>query len=179
MSPKELAMITKDAIDSFESWYKDDCTNKAADREALQEAYLMAHVGVVARVQMMMGDGFYEDDDEKIPDGEALQTWLTNAFTRSIQQCAHDISVQPIMVSLKQYNELTMKQIRLILSAYSGKQIESDDDDDGVEGEEMEARHRVFDGTLSAIGFVKDGTLKKQALANTFRALADFYEKEI
>lgn len=42
-----------------------------------------------------------------------------------------------------------------------------------------EARHRVFDGTISAIGFVKDGTLNKNTLVNTFRALADFYEKEL
>ena len=34
MCPKELAMIMKDALDSFESWYKNDCKNKAADKEA-------------------------------------------------------------------------------------------------------------------------------------------------
>lgn len=180
MCPKELAMIMKDAFDEFERWYSEGCSYKDVDKNALGEAYSHAHLSVVARIQQIMGDVFFEDDDEKIPDGEALQTWLAGAFMRSVQQCAHDISVQPIMVSLEQYNELTMKQIRLILSAYSGKQIEGDEDV-GIEGAgaEAEALHKVFDGTISAIGFVKDGTLNKAALVNTFHALADFYEKEL
>ena len=179
MCPKEFAMIFKDALDAFEIWYNESCSHKEADKDSLQEAYTHAHIGLVARLQRMMGDGFSEDDDENIPDGEAFETFLEKAFMRKVHECASDITMQPIMLSLEQYNELAMKQIRTILSAYSGKVIESDEDDDGIEGEEMEARHRVFDGTLSAIGFVKGGTLKKKAVADTFRALADFYEKEL
>ncbi len=177
MCPKEFAMIFKDALDAFETWYNESCSHKEADKEALQEAYTHAHLGIVARLQRMMGDGFTEDDDEEIKDGEAFESFLEKAFLRKVHECASDITMQPIMLSLEQYNELAMKQIRIILSAYSGKQIESNEDDDGIEGEEMEARHKVFDGTLSAIGFVKDGTLNKKAVANTFRALADFYEE--
>ena len=179
MCPKEFAMIMKDALDEFENWYAESCSNKEADKESLQEAYTHAHIGIVARLQRMMGDGFSEDDDEKIPDGEAFESFIEKAFMRKVQEYATDIAMQPIMLSLEQHNELAMKQIRTILSAYSGKVIESDEDDDGIEGEEMEARHKVFDGTLSAIGFVKGGTLKKKAVADTFRALADFYEKEL
>lgn len=178
MCPKGFAMILKDALDAFETWYSEGCSNKEADKDSLQEAYTHAHIGIVARLQRMMGDGVTEDDDEKIEDGEAFESFLEKAFIRKVREYAEDIAMQPIMLSLEQYNELAMKQIRTILSAYSGKIIESDEDDDGVEGEEMEARHKVFDGTLSAIGFVKDGTLNKKAVAATFRALADFYEKE-
>lgn len=170
-------MIFKDALDAFEIWYKECCSHKEADKDSLQEAYTHAHLGIVARLQKMMGDGFSEDDDENIPDGEAFETFLEKAFMRKVQEYATDIAMQPIMLSLEQHNELAMKQIRTILSAYSGKVIESDED--GIEGEEMEARHKVFDSTLSAIGFVKDGTLNKKAVSDTFRALADFYEKEL
>ena len=178
MCPKEFAMIMKDALDEFENWYAESCSNKEADKESLQEAYTHAHIGIVARLQRMMGDGFSEDDDEKIPDGEAFESFIEKAFMRKVQEYATDIAMQPIMLSLEQHNELAMKQIRTILSAYSGKVIEGNEDD-GIEGDEAEARHRVFDGTLSAIGFVKGGTLKKKAVADTFRALADFYEKEL
>ncbi|MBQ3825118.1 MAG: hypothetical protein II811_03165 [Spirochaetaceae bacterium] len=177
MCPKEFAMILKDALDAFETWYSEGCSNKEADKDSLQEAYTHAHIGIVARLQRMMGDGFSEDDDEEIEDGEAFESFLEKAFMRKVQEYATDIAMQPIMLSLEQHNELAMKQIRAILSAYSGKVIEGDEDD-GIEGEEAEARHRVFDGTLSAIGFVKDGTLNKKAVAATFRVLADFYEKE-
>lgn len=179
MCAEEFAMIMKDALDEFENWYATICKNKNADKDALCEAYTQAHIAFVSRIQQILGDGFFEDSDEKTKEGEALEDWLSGAFTRKIQEYANDINVQPIMVSLENYKELTMKQIRLILSAYSGKVIENDEDDDGIEGEEMEARHRVFDGTLSAIAFVKDGTLDKAAVARTFRALADFYEKEL
>ena len=177
MCPKELAMIMKDAFDEFEKWYAEGCSNKTVDKDALREAYTHSHLSVVSRIQMMMGDEFSEDNDENIADGEALQTWLAGAFERSVQQCAQDINLRPIMASLENFNELSMKQIRFILSAYSGKQIEGEEDD-GIEGEESEARHRVFDGTIAGIGFVKDGTLNKKAVANTFRALADFYEQD-
>ena len=179
MCPNEFMMIMKDALDEFENWYREECSHKEADKEALQEAYTHAHLGIVARLQMMLGDGFSEDDDEKIPDGEAFESFIEKAFMRKVQEYATGIAMQPIMLSIVQHNELVMKQVRTILSAYSGKVIESDEDDDGIEGAEAEARHRVFDGTLSAIGFVKDGTLNKKSVSDTFRALADFYEKEI
>ena len=64
------------------------------------------------------------------------------------------------------------------MSGYTGKKIESDEDDDGIEGAEADQRSIVFNNTLSAITLTKEGALNKKAVANTFRALADFYDSE-
>lgn len=122
----------------------------------------------------------YQDNDaeEEIPEGQSIEAYLSGLFDRNVYNCARSIVTKPLADSFEAYKELTMKQIRLIMSAYSGKKIENDDDDDGIEGEEDMQRHTVFDSTFSAISLVKDGVLNKAGVARAFRALADFYEQE-
>ena len=91
---------------------------------------------------------------------------------------AEQLLHEPIQETVEKYNELFMKQVYIVMSAYSGKEIKSENDDDGIYGEENECRHQVFNNTFAAISCVKNGKLNKQAVANTFRALADFYEEE-
>ena len=86
---------------------------------------------------------------------------------------------EPLRDALENHRELAMKQIYVILESYSGKKLSGPDGDDGIEGEEAQARHFVFDGTISAISSIKKGVLKKDAVVKTFRALADFYETEL
>ena len=94
MNPKELAMIMKDSLEQFEKWYAGHPTKKASDKESLAEAYTQAQINLVAQIQQIMGDDFLIDDGKNIPEGEALQTWLTGAFTRKIQEYAHSINIQ-------------------------------------------------------------------------------------
>lgn len=68
--------------------------------------------------------------------------------------------------------------ILTILQAYGEKELKIYDDDDGIGGEETAVRHLVFDNVLAGIGTVRNGTLNKDAVVRTFRALADFYETE-
>ena len=123
----------------------------------------------------------YQDNDaeEEIPEGQSIEAYLSGLFDRNVYNCARSIVTKPLADSFEAYKELTMKQIRLIMSAYSGKKIENDDDDDGIEGEEDMQRHTLFDSTFSAISLVKDGVLNKAGVARAFRALADFYERMV
>lgn len=178
MKAKEMEMIMQECVADFDKWYEEGCKNKVVDKEVLFDAYMDAQISLVKHIQETLCDNFFEDDGKEIKKGEGFSSWLLGAFTRRVHQCANNIIYSPMASSLENYHDLAMKQIKLILSAYSGKQIVNDDDDDGIEGEESEARHRVFDGTISAIAAVKEGILNKAALAKSFRALADFYEQE-
>lgn len=179
MKPQEFYLILKDAMDSFEAWYAEE--KPEGDKETLQKLYTDVHVGLVARVSAMLQDGLEEagEDDEAVQDGEGLEAYLNRQIDRKISAYANDLVYRPMVESLENYNELAMQQIRLILSAYSGKEIKSDEDDDGITGIESEMRHKVFDGTIAGIAACKKGELSKEGLVRTFRALADFYEKEV
>ncbi|MCR5725600.1 MAG: hypothetical protein K6G80_10995 [Treponema sp.] len=116
---------------------------------------------LVARVSALLQDGLEEsgDDDEPARDGEGLEAYLSRQIEQKISAYANDVVYGPMVESLENYHELAMRQIRLILGSYSGKVIKSDDDDDGVEGEKSEMRHKVFDGTLAGIAACKKDTL--------------------
>lgn len=178
MTPQEFVCITRDSFAEFEKWYETE--GKNGDKEALQKAYTAAYISLMARFSKWLDDRLFGNPDEKqnIPEGEAFDFYIQGAISRQVMKYARQLLHEPIQETVEKYNELFMKQVHVIMSAYSGKEIKTADDDDGIYGEENEQRHQVFDQTFAAISFVKDGKLKKQAVANTFRALADFYEQE-
>ena len=178
MNPHEFACITKDAIADFEKWYEKNGAD--GDREALQSAYLAAHASLIARFSKWLDDGLFANPDEpqNIPEGEGFDFYIQGAISRQVMKWARQLLNEPIQETVEKYNELFTRQVYVIMSAYSGKEIKSEEDDDGIYGEENEARHQVFNDTFAAISCIKSGKLNKQAVANTFRALADFYEEE-
>ena len=177
MNPQEFVCITKDAMDAFEKLYEGN--SDKGEKEALQSAYLAASSSLMGRLTKWLDDSLYANPEEEvdIPEGQALDYYIRGALYRLARNCAKEMLSEPIQETIEKYNDLFMKQIYVILSAYSGKEIKNPDDD-GIYGEESDCRHLVFDNTLAAISCVKEGKLNKQALANTFRALADFYEKD-
>lgn len=181
MNPKEFVAITKYAMDEFEKWYELDGKNKEGSKEALKLAYLAASSSMLSKISIWVQDRLYSSDSEKdeIEENQAFETYIERAIYRLASNLADDMVNAPLRESLQDYKDLVMKQIFVILESYSGKKLSGYDDDDGIEGEEAEARHLAMDGTISAISSVKKGVLNKDGVVRTFRALADFYEKEI
>lgn len=177
MNPKEFVSILVDAKNEFENWY--NTQEKDTNKEDMESAYLAAYSTILAKISLLLGDNLYSsNDEEEIPESKAFEYYIGGALSRTVKICADDLLKQPLVDCIEKYEDLAFKQIRTIMSGYTGKKIESDEDDDGIEGAEADQRSIVFNNTLSAITLTKEGALNKKAVANTFRALADFYDSE-
>ena len=168
-------------MEAFEKWYEEHGKEfSESSKKDLKNVYLEAATSLLATMSGWLHDRLLKsDEDDVMQEGAPLESYFQNAIDRLAVIYADEILKEPFRDALENHRELAMKQINVILESYSGKKLSGPDDDDGIEGEEAQARHLVFDGSLSALSSVKNGILKKDALVKTFRALADFYEKEV
>lgn len=183
MKPSEYAAIMADTFKAFESWCEE---NKADSKDKkLLEAFVGGENLVLVEFGKVAGDRLYSDgdSDEKIPEGEGISTYLKNALDLYVENLSASDSEDSeqnaqslTQISFEKYQEETFKLILVLMSAYSGKEIKTMDEDDGIEGEESEMRHQIFDSFFGAIAAVKSGVMSKEKVARTCRALADFFE---
>ena len=106
-----------------QKWYEKN--GAGGDREALQSAYLAAHASLIARFSKWLDDGLFANPDEpqNIPEGEGFDFYIQGAISRQVMKWARQLLNEPIQESVEKYNELFMRQVYVIMSAYSGKEI--------------------------------------------------------
>lgn len=177
MRPSEYASIIVDAQNSFKDWCKEN--NADSGDKNLLEAYMSGLNLALVEFGKAVGDRLYEDnaaDSGKIEEGKGISTYMENCLSAYVERLSEPKGESLTQISFEKYRDETFRMILTLLSSYSGKEIKTMDEDDGVEGEESEMRHQIFDGAFGTVAAIKSGVVGKEKVARAYRALADFFE---
>lgn len=115
-------------------------------------------------------------DSGKIEEGKGISTYIENSLDAYVEHLSGPQGESLTQISFEKYRDETFKMILTLLSSYSGKEIKTMDEDDGIVGEKSEMRHQIFDGTFGTVAATKSGVVGKEKVARAYRALADFFE---
>ncbi len=173
MKPSIFASIMVTLLKSGGEWEKEYSGNSD---EKVMAAYMAGAMKVIHTFGQVTGEVLEKDDEEPDSleiDSEALETYFTNA----VYNLCEWYRTKNAAEASDKYNVQTRQLIMELFRSYSNIPDFKEDDDDGVEGEECEGRHWIFDGVIGAIPFIKDEIVSKDGVVRGLRACADFFEK--